>query len=763
MAKVVYSRELCGELLEARKKAALSLSFQPARYEDGDVLSIDFTTVWPEIEGHGQFLIQKFVGGGFAGQVYRCELKELTGDFPELRPGGIYGVKIMIPPTGFSRIFRDILYWLGFQTPFSAQVNRSACRAGLLWQKVSRLAGAKTFGRADAVADAYATFYDATIGAYGEIREWVEGRTWRLEPDLNLRTRRKWRTIDPRETGSPEFIAKRQFMSRFVGMLHDMGAPELARQYEWSTLKSQPNALKRHGFDHDPEAGLCAVDFRAGLVLMPWLPMSPADFPLIFAGLRRGSLVQFDRPDLKKFRAFADTHADVFGAHPGMVDALCTYETAYRRSMPDVTHQGLRLLWDGGLRRDVRHGLCQAYAAKGLIDDDFACRLAEQPMRFTLFQALIVAPFLRKLWGCTAYREHRRRQFREKGYLARSLRGGAATRLVGWHRSGRTSEARTRYLQAHTGLFWLQRFTLGLLPGGLHHVIAEPGCVWAWFRGGIQFILNFYRDPDFREKWLADMVQSGYKDGMLDEGERDEILTRIKDPYIVKYLKSLAVHFATLPVTQIVSVITGGIVVAWMLSTGKSWQSATVTFAAILVAFQLTPISPGSICRGLYVVYLMIKERNYRDYLIAAPISFVKYLGYLAFPFQMVTTYPALSRFMASRTATDMVHAIPVFGEKGALLEHWVFDMSYNVPRVFGRWAGKRVKGLLDGWLLIGLLILVGFFWGTDLDWADKLVIKKAVNLSMAVLVLFVLPRVLFYPVLSRKKARPADSSHDVS
>ena len=89
-----------------------------------------------------------------------------------------------------------------------------------------------------------------------------------------------------------------------------------------------------------------------------------------------------------------------------------------------------------------------------------------------------------------------------------------------------------------------------------------------------------------------------------------------------------------------------------------------------------------------------------------------------------------------------------------------VFDMSYNVPRVFGRWAGKRIKGLLDGWLLMGLLILVGFFWGHDLDWADKLLVKKAVNLSIAVLVLFVLPRVLFYPVLSKKKERLADSSH---
>ncbi|MHC4386816.1 MAG: hypothetical protein ACYSUG_07485, partial [Planctomycetota bacterium] len=56
------------------------------------------------------------------------------------------------------------------------------------------------------------------------------------------------------------------------------------------------------------------------------------------------------------------------------------------------------------------------------------------------------------------------------------------------------------------------------------------------------------------------------------------------------------------------------------------------------------------------------------------------YVGYLAFPIQMTYRYPAMARFMAAHWATDAVHIVPVFGERGALLEHWIFCLFYNWP-----------------------------------------------------------------------------------
>jgi hypothetical protein len=174
------------------------------------------------------------------------------------------------------------------------------------------------------------------------------------------------------------------------------------------------------------------------------------------------------------------------------------------------------------------------------------------------------------------------------------------------------------------------------------------------------------------------MVENGRKKHIISSEDADVILSRIKEPYIQKYLKSLAVHVCTAPVTQLVSLIIAGI---YLLNnpeipTAQAWATA----GAIIAAFQIVPISPGSLARGLYVVFLVIRERNFKDYNIAVFLGFFKYVGYLAFPIQMTYRYPTLARFMAAHWATEAVHIVPVFGESGALLEHRIFSLFYNRP-----------------------------------------------------------------------------------
>lgn len=759
MPKKQYSKELCRNLTEQIESAELAVPYRPVRYEDGDELTVSFTTVWPEISGKARFKILKFVGGGFAGQVYRCVLESLKlpvdTENTGLHEGSVYAVKIMIPASGFSRWFRDKLYWIAFQTPFSAQINKGACRSGLLWQRFSKLGAEAEFGRKDAVADVYASFYDPVIQSYGEIREWVEGRTWRLESDTAFKQRRHWKNIDPNITDSPEYVAKHQFMYRFVKVLHGMGARELARQYEWWTMKSQPNALRREGAGNDARDGLCAVDFRAGLALIPVLPMSIGDIGLIISGLRHGSISQFDRCDFTKLREYAEGHKDVFGNCESAIAHTEKYDTEYRRSMPDITHQGHRLILDSSLRKDVRKGLTSGYLAADLIDKEFAELLPQNPLKFSLFYFMGAVPvlgkFIRRIWGNRLFRSHLRQISTSKSYHWKNELAVVRTRLIEWHRSGRCSEKRVRFLANHPVIFWFLRCTVGIIPfPGLHRAISEPSFAWGRIRDGVKFMRTFYKDSDFREQWLKNEIEEGFKDGMLHEEERDAILKKIKDPFIAKYLKCVAVHFATLPVTQIVSVIVGGVVAARILLSGGSKEKAGLAFGGVVILFQFIPISPGSICRGLYVVYLMIKERNFKDYMVAAPLSFVKYIGYLAFPIQMTTTYPALAQLMAGRWATEAVHIIPVFGEKGALLEHMLFDLFFNVPRKFGNWASKRIAGILEIWLALGLGILFTAFSFSDMKWSDK----SGINLILAVTAVFVLPRILFYPVMKKRKEK---------
>jgi hypothetical protein len=110
------------------------------------------------------------------------------------------------------------------------------------------------------------------------------------------------------------------------------------------------------------------------------------------------------------------------------------------------------------------------------------------------------------------------------------------------------------------------------------------------------------------------------------------------------------------------------------------------------------------------VVYLVIRERNFKDYNIAVFLGFFKYIGYLAFPIQMAYRYPALARFMAAHWATGAVHIVPVFGEHGALLEHWAFDAFYNYPLTIRRrlrQKGQQRIGRRVGWLRIGAVAVL--------------------------------------------------------
>lgn len=749
------SESLCRELERRAESAGLLVPFRREQYENGDILDISFKTVWPEAEGHGKFCVEAYAGSGFAGQVYRCRVESLDlppGCGSDLRVGMVCAVKVLKPISSIARGFRDLLYRIGFHAPFSAAVNESACRAGLLWQKVIRIAAGVEFGRQDAIADVYASFFDHNLCAWGEIREWVEGRSWRLEADSAPGLRRQWRAVDPRQTGSPEYVAKRQFMDRLVRMMRGMGADELSRQYVWWTMKSQPNVLKRDGTDADPAAGLCAVDFRAGLVLLPFLPMSPADLALIWRGVCRGSLVQFDRGDVGALREWVSSHGVDGAETAGLIAALESAERVYRRSMPDIWHGGWRLLYDAERWRDIRVASVEAHRVCGDVDDEHAARLAACPGRWLAFWATTGVPFAgraaRRLWGNAVWRGHVVACLTNFRYFMANSRVNIARVVVLWLRRGRVGDRHARLLADRASLFWLERFTLGLLPAAMHRAIAEPVWWWAGVVGWFEFVRRFFRDAAFREQWLRDEIEKGHSAGMVTGEERAVVLGQVGDPFIAKYLKSLGVHLATLPVSEIFWGLLFLGAVIWSVTTNVPWAEARDRVAVVFGVIVLVPVSPGSLVRGVYVMYLMARDRSVRDYIVAAPISFVKIVGYLAFPIQMATVYPVLARFMAAQWATQLVHVVPVFGEKGGLLEHFVFDACFNMPRSLGRRVGPHMRGFLDLWLLFGLAVFGLAWWGGLIPWPGKHWFEAAIGVTC----LFVLPRILFYPMMKQNQ-----------
>ncbi|MDX1387976.1 MAG: hypothetical protein R3344_02235, partial [Acidobacteriota bacterium] len=446
-----YSVQACRDLEARFHEQRLYRPMRIGRYDAGTELVYDVTPVAPEAAGpvRARLVVERFVGGGFAGQVYRVRVIGLEpASLPGVTIGGSYALKILIPPSRAALFFRNLLYAIGFQGSFQLQTNPVASRAGALWQKLIRRAAGIRFGDEGTVNDVHATFVDTGLGSCGELSDWVEGRTWRLEVDDHLDALDRWRAakpVDPTLLGSPEYRAKRTFMREFVRLLHEMGAPEFARQYEWSTCKSQPNCLKRTDTDQDPDGGLIAVDFRAGLALLPVLPMSPGDFKLILTGLARGSLVQFDRGDLDKLEAFVREHAEAFEDLDGTLEELRCAERLYRDSIPDVTHNGLRLLTPG-LWRTILSSAVGGWELRGWIDPAFARRLRGSPLRCALLYVVGIVPFLgnlvRKLSGHAAWRKHYAAMLTSPSYLARAARGRAAEKITIWHRAGRVRAAK---------------------------------------------------------------------------------------------------------------------------------------------------------------------------------------------------------------------------------------------------------------------------------------------------------------------------------
>jgi hypothetical protein len=691
-----YSVALCNRLNEEFNQQKLCRPMRIKHYDAGLRLQYAITGIEDAKSATVDLEIEKFVGGGFAGQVYRVKILNISSDegVKGLKIGGIYAMKILIPPSGFSLAFRNALYRIGFQAPFQLQVNPIASREGALWQKFIRRAAKIRFGTLRVVNDIHATFVDTTLGSCGELSDWVDGRTWRLEVDDHMDVLKRYnqgKKIDKTKLGSPEYRAKREFMHAFVALLHDMGGHEFARQYEWSTCKSQPNCLKRNEFDDDPCKGLIAVDFRAGLALLPFLPMSPGDIKLIFQGLRRGSLVQFDRGDLKKLKVFIQAHQDEFKDMMSMFEELEECTQVYRNSIPDITHNHVRLLYSRKLWSQIFSSTRIGWQVKNLLDDNVKTRFDQSGFKTAVFYILGAVPVfgrvIRKVWGKANWRKHYTNCVKSFSYLKRAIRGKSIEAAIDWHRSGRMSDVQAQKVSESYITFFIH-LPLSFLPIGVHKCLTNGKFVLDVLYYYLIRPVRLYFSADMREQWLRDMLEKGKENHILADDDAKIIEAQIEEPYIQKYLKSLAVHVCTLPVTQVVSVAVSWIYV--VMHPELSTAEAMAAVAAILVLFQITPVSPGSLVRGLYVLYLVIRERNFKDYNIAVFLGFFKYIGYLAFPIQMAYRYPELARFMSGQWATSAVHIVPVFGEKGALLEHWVYGLFYNWPLTIRRRMKKN-------------------------------------------------------------------------
>jgi hypothetical protein len=405
----------------------------------------------------------------------------------------------------------------------------------------------------------------------------------------------------------------------------------------------------------------------------------------------RGSLVQFDRGDLAKLETFVQTHGDEFADMREMLEELKDAEQVYRDSIPDIAHNHIRLLYSRKLWSTMLASAITGWRVRNLVDEQHERKLRDGWVLTLIFFLIGAIPFLGKfilrIWGRADWRRHYVAMLSSREYFLRAVAGRIAEKVIVWYRAGRLGDERALKMPDRAWRF-LCHLPLSILPARLHRFLTD----WQFAKDKLVYIffrpLRLYFNPEQREQWLREMMAEGQKKHMLSDEDAEIILSQLSEPFIQKYLKSLAVHVCTLPVTQVVSVAVAIIYV--LLHPEMPRVQAWGIGLGIIALFQVVPISPGSLVRGLYVLYLVVRERNFKDYNIAVFLGFFKYVGYLAFPIQMTYHYPVLARFMSAHWSTEAVHIVPVFGERGALLEHWVFCLFYNWPLTIRHRMRKR-------------------------------------------------------------------------
>ena len=179
-------------------------------------------------------------------------------------------------------------------------------------------------------------------------------------------------------------------------------------------------------------------------------------------------------------------------------------------------------------------------------------------MLFTLVFLLVgCIPFLgkvlRRAWGRADWRAHYGRMLTSLGYLGQAFQAKIDEKLVGWHRAGRVDAERAVRLADRPWRFF-GHWPLSFLPAGLHRFLTD----WGFARDKLAQLfvrpLQLYFNAQVREQWLRDMLAEGQKKHMLSGDDAGIILRQLGEPFIQKYLKSLAVHICCMPVTHVVAV-----------------------------------------------------------------------------------------------------------------------------------------------------------------------------------------------------------------
>jgi hypothetical protein len=665
--------------------------YHPGQYLETPVFGLDGSRLGVEC-----LRVDFSPGSGFAGQVLRAEpLRGVAWGRTGPGPHPAVALKILRPRSSLKTAFRDGLFRLAYQTSYAARLEETALRAGLIWQEILRQAVLVELGEWLSVARPLGYYWDASVGSYVEIHQWVEARAAAYQVDDGLLQYDR----SPQAVNNPsEMARKRLAMEQLVELCHRIGAHGLARQYEWYTFVSQANVLTLS--DSSVEAPkFVVVDCRPGLAVPFFLPLSPAHARIIVKGLRRGFLVHFDQCDLSRLDAWLGAHSDLAKGLRFLVEKLRADDIHYREGLPDLWQRRLNFWMDAGRRKKVCLARLQAWQRCGSLSPRAVMRLKISERLFWLASCLdnfpLLGPWLLRWLGNSAYRRHLSALVRNPSYRSKAIGARRQVDLEDWQTVGRIPAGRANRLAGSLPRYLVEKYTLGWLPVRLHRLLVDSQARQHFIQERLALPLDLCFREKKRRDWLCTVIVQQRERGLVSRAKADELCAQAAEARLQGFVRDLGFSLAL----EIFSKLTYLALAVYGLSSGDFWLLGLALFG---------PIPPSGAARVLYNLSRLgwelpgIFRRRDRRGLTALCLGIAvapwRLIGNLFAPLEMLFYYRRLSLLLADHFVSQMVRGVPVFGGEGELLEYWAFQATFNLPlsvyrRLVKKWEEPDLSG----------------------------------------------------------------------
>lgn len=644
----------------------------------------------PDGSGLGKkaFVIREYAGSGFAGQVYRARLEgEITGRMHSEKDQFV-ALKVLKPRNRWKRVFRDALFGVCFQTSYAARLREPAVRVGLLWQSLLYHGANLTYRAGEALIQPLGYFWDSGLASFVEVHPWITGRQARYAPDESLAGV---------QGSTTEMTRQKLFMDFLVRLCAEAGAIGLGRQYAWDTMVSQANVLVRAA-PRPAESEFVGVDWRQGLAVPFFMPLSPGHLKIILRGLRRGEWVYFDAVDLPRLEAFSRRLRAGCSVCEDLSAHILKQDEKYRSGLADLWRRGPAFFGDRTVRRAVELAAVEDWRRLGRVSPGMCERLMGNDRLRRWFWYLGFLPVLGaglQHWlGNENYRRHVGQYLFDGGYRRAVWKRQKVLNLVGWFEDGRMSETRLGKLAISNWRYTLEWLFLSWLPARVHILMTDREAQRVLLFSLMVHPVLLMFDQTYRQTWLVQTVQKQAEDGRVGESERMQALEQVSQVQVTGFGRDAGFTVAL----EILAKPFYALLIAYGLTSGNFWPFALAAFG---------PVPPSGLARFLYASIKLLwnlpgilRARDWKFFwalglgLVVAPWRF---LGNLFAPLELFSYAPQLSQILADSFVARLVHLVPVYGGRGLLLEYWAFRIVYSLPlalhhRIQAKFTKKRGK-----------------------------------------------------------------------